>query len=134
MTEEDEAGQGHERRREARYDYQGEVRYRKLFSPGISEDEHGFAAARVGDISNKGMLIVTDEDLPPGQRLDLFVSREGSFRNISGVVEVVRCTKLPLMPDYYSDYYNPSRFAEYEIALKSPGSKLFDHIREIVYP
>ncbi len=132
LVERDSSQEGRERRRERRYDYEGLVRYRRVHTPGMSSEEHSYRRAQVLDISNLGMLIKADEPLEPGQRLEIFAGRDRNSHNISGLVEVVRCTRHRLVEEHYSEYYNPGMFVEYEVALRSPGSKLFDHIREVL--
>jgi len=137
-----------ERRSEARYEYDGLACYRRLCTPGISEEEAALSRARVVDVSRHGMLMAADEPLLTGQRLEVFAGPDRSTRRISGVVEVVRCTKRVLMRESYNTHFNPGRFnrqdwkrwhhycfalAYYDIGLRSAGSKLFDHIGEIVH-
>lgn len=131
MTEAGSNQSASERRRERRYGYGGQVRFRKLHTPGISSEEDTFKRARVLDISSRGMLIEADEPLQAGQHLEVFAGPDQDSHTISGLVEVVRCIPHRLVDEHYSEFYNPGTFVDYEVALKSAGSKLFDHIRKL---
>ncbi len=146
MRRRDAAAPRLERRAEARYQYDGRACYRKLCTPGISQEEAPLSRARVVDVSRHGMLIRADEPLLLGQRLEVFAGPDRSTRKISGVVAVVRCAKRALLRDTYHEHFDPGGFdrqdwkrwhhycfalAYYDIGLRSAGSKLFDHVSEI---
>lgn len=119
---------GVERRRDHRFGFIRELRYRVI---GPDATSNTFRRARVVDVSRRGLQVLADEPVPPGSKLEVYVLAQDGQPSVSGVVEVLRCVTRPHTKTVFNQYYNPEVMVEYELGLRSAGSVLFDRLVDI---
>jgi hypothetical protein len=112
-----------DRRRESRTPASRTVQYRFLRPRSASS---GFKEATALDLSLHGIRLAMDDEIPSGERMEIFVLGPKGDLEVSGIVEAVRCARKPVTDHVFNEYYNPDSMTRYEVGCRSAGSVLFD--------
>ncbi len=121
--------EGVERRRDMRFRVYRPVRYRAFVQGRGSESP--FQVGTMVDVSFRGLKMLTSGGVDVGSRVEVYAITDEGNLSVTGLVEVVRCLFRPHVRHNYNEFYNPEILAEYEVGLRSYGSRLFDRLEDI---